>query len=162
MAVRRRLKQRHATATCEGIRISVPISGLVPVVHQVRVPIGVPISSDIQVWFFTIFGCSTHALMNQFWLLHACSQSIKYANWYYHACSELQKRIDLEYYKKWVLRAILHCIKRPVLVFKSILGEAFTGGRDHAPTSQNLSLGAYVQYWLFRAYFDPPSMHHEN
>ena len=29
--------------------------------------------------FFTIFGCSAHALMNQFWLLHACSQSIKYA-----------------------------------------------------------------------------------
>ena len=57
-------------------------------------------------------------------------------NWYYHACSELQKRIDLEQYQKWVLRAILRCIKRPVLVFKSMLGEAFTGGREHAPTSQ--------------------------
>ena len=37
------------------------------------------VSSWVSLRFFTIFGCSAHALMNQFWLLHACSQSIKYA-----------------------------------------------------------------------------------
>ena len=34
---------------------------------------------NVELYFYTVFGCSAHALMNQFWSLNACSLSIKNA-----------------------------------------------------------------------------------